>query len=299
MCHCCGNCRITGYCNEENGGVGMIKWIQRRTSGISLFGISSILLLFYMMPFIIVIINSMKTKYEILDNAMSLPKSFNLQNYVEAFKTMNFLQGFINSITVTVVSVTVIVICSSMLAYFLVRWEWKMNKLIFVLLVVSMIIPFQVLMIPFVKIYGELGLLSNKWNLVFFYLGFGTALATFMYHGFIKKIPVELEEAAIIDGASPLQVFFMVVFPLLKPITTTIVILDVLWIWNDFLLPNLVLATPNQKTLPLSMFFFFGKYSADYGIAMAALAMTVVPVLIFYLVLQKRIINGVVEGSIK
>jgi raffinose/stachyose/melibiose transport system permease protein len=260
---------------------------------------STLLVLLFLLPFLLVLINSVKPKIEILKNPVALPTSWSLDNYKNAFDSMNFTTGFFNSLLVTGVSVALILAFSAMFAYFLSRWNWKFNKIIFILLVVSMIVPFQALMIPFVKIYGELGLLSSRWMLSFFYLGFGTSLATFMYHGFIGKIPVDLEEAAVIDGATPIQVFFRVVMPLLKTITTTIAILDVLWIWNDFLLPSLVLTEPNQKTLPLSMFTFFGRYSADYGSAMAALVLTMVPILVFYLITQKQIIKGVVEGAVK
>jgi len=131
------------------------------------------------------------------------------------------------------------------------------------------------------------------------YLGFGVALAVFMYHGFIKSIPKELEEAAMIDGCSQLQTFWKIVFPLLKPTTMTILILDILWIWNDFLLPSLVLMVPDQRTLPLSTYYFYGTYTVDYGLSMAGLMLTIIPVIVVYLFLQKHIINGVLQGSIK
>jgi raffinose/stachyose/melibiose transport system permease protein len=162
-----------------------------------------------------------------------------------------------------------------------------------------MIIPFQSLMIPFVTIFGNIGLLNSRGMLIYFYLGFGISMATFMYHGFIKSIPIELEEAAIIDGASQIQVFFKVVFPMLSPTTATIAILDVLWVWNDFLLPSLVLVNDDVRTLPLSTFYFFGKYTANYSVAMAALVLVLLPILIFYFIMQKKIIAGVADGAIK
>lgn len=260
---------------------------------------STVLLLAYLYPFFLVVVNSLKTKVEIIKSPLALPSKVSFKNYIDAFKTMNFVNGFFNSLIITVVSVAFIIIFSSMLAYFLARWKWKINKIIFLILVAAMIIPFQALMIPFVKIYGGLNLLNSKWMLCFSYLGFGLSLATFMYHGFISSIPIELEEAAIIDGASPIKVFFKVVLPLLKTTTITIAILDVLWIWNDFLLPSLVLVADDQRTLPLSMFYFFGKYTSDYGMAMAALMLTIIPIIIFYLLAQKQIIKGVIDGAIK
>lgn len=264
-----------------------------------LFIISSILFVLYIFPFALIIVNSFKDRLSIVKDPLGLPENWGFDNYVNAFTTMKFASAFINSLIVTTVSVLLIIVFSAMLAYFLVRWKWKMNKFILLLLVASMIIPFQALMIPFVKIYGGLDMLNSKWTLSFFYLGFGVSLATFMFHGFIKNIPIELEEAALIDGASRFQVFWRVVFPILKPITTTIAILDVLWIWNDFLLPSLVLVSDDTRTIPLSTFYFFGKYTSNYGSAMAALVLAIIPVLIFYFIAQKQIIKGVIEGAIK
>ncbi|MDQ0338544.1 raffinose/stachyose/melibiose transport system permease protein [Caldalkalibacillus uzonensis] len=273
--------------------------LKQKRKGIILFLLSSILFVLYIFPFALVVLNSFKERLDIVQNPFSLPEQFSLENYIWAYQTMNFPAAFINSLIITVFSVVIIIVFSSMLAYFLVRWKWRMNHFILFMLVASMIIPFQALMIPFVSVYGNLGLLNSKWTLIFCYLGFGVSLATFMYHGFIKNIPKELEEAAYIDGASKLQVFWYVVFPLLKPITITIAILDVLWIWNDFLLPSLVLIDESNRTIPLSTFYFFGHYTSEYGAAMAALVLAIIPVIIFYLLMQKQIIKGVLEGSIK
>lgn len=272
---------------------------QKHLNKIIILVMCCLMFLLYIFPFFLILINSFKGRLEVVANPLSLPKSLDFSNFIEAFTTMNYGKAVINSLLITLVSVTVILIFSSMLAYFLVRWQWKMNKLIFMALVASMIIPFQSVMIPFVTIFGNLNLLNSRGMLVYFYLGFGISMATFMYHGFIKSIPIELEEAAIIDGASRLQVFFKVVMPMLKPITATIAILDVLWVWNDFLLPSLVLVNDDVRTLPLSTFYFFGKYTANYNVAMAALVLVLVPVLIFYFIMQKKIIAGVVDGAIK
>ncbi|WP_066174951.1 carbohydrate ABC transporter permease [Bacillus marinisedimentorum] len=273
--------------------------LKKKLKPYAMFAISSILFVMYIFPFILIIMNSFKERLPIIKDPLGLPEKWSFDNYIEAFETMKFASAFWNSLVITVVSVTLIIIFGSMLAYFLVRWKWKMNKYILLILVASMIIPFQALMIPFVKIYGGLDMLNSKWTLSFFYLGFGVSLATFMFHGFIKNIPLELEEAALIDGASRFQVFWKVVFPMLKPITTTIAILDVLWIWNDFLLPSLVLVSEETRTIPLSTFYFFGKYTSNYGSAMAALVLAIIPVLIFYFIAQKQIIKGVIEGAIK
>lgn len=264
-----------------------------------MFAVSAIMFVLFIFPLFMIFLNSLKPRLDIVRNPLGLPGELSFANYKDAFETMNFTHALLNSVIVTVVSVVLIIMFSSMLAYFLVRWKWKLNNYILMILVSSMIIPFQAIMIPFVTIYGNLHMLNSKWSLAYFYLGFGLALATFMYHGFVKGVPKELEEAALIDGAGKMRVFARVVFPILKPISTTLAILDVLWIWNDFLLPSLVLVSEGDRTLPLSTFYFFGKYTSDYGVAMAALVLSVVPVIVFYLFMQKQIIQGVVEGAVK
>jgi raffinose/stachyose/melibiose transport system permease protein len=165
--------------------------------------------------------------------------------------------------------------------------------------VAAMVIPFQSIMIPLVKVAGNLNLLNSIWGIVIMYLGFGSGMTIFLYHGFIKGIPVELEEAAIIDGCSRLGVFWRIVFPLLKPITVTVVILNSLWIWNDFLLPSLVLQDPELRTIPLATFFFFGQYTKQWDLALAALVISIIPLLIFFFAMQKHIVKGITSGSIK
>lgn len=164
-----------------------------------------------------------------------------------------------------------------------------------------MVIPFQTIMIPLISIYGNMfGMLNMKSTLIFMNIGFGMGLAIFIYHGFIRAgIPISLEEAAIIDGCTPYQVFFKIVFPLLKPTTATLIVLDVLWLWNDYLLPSLILGKKTLYTLPLSTYTFYGTYSNDLGKIMAGLVLTILPVIVIYLILQKQIISGVVAGAVK
>jgi raffinose/stachyose/melibiose transport system permease protein len=257
------------------------------------------LLLVYIVPFVFVLINSFKARKDVIANPLGLPSTFKFSNYTDAFQKMNYGHAFFNTLIITVLSVLIIIIFSSMTAYILVRKDWKLNKFIFFAMVLSMIIPFQGIMIPLVSIYGKIGMLNSKWALIYMYLGFGISLAVFMYHGFIKSIPVELEEAAMIDGATRFQTFWQIVFPIMKPITMTITTLDMLWIWNDFLLPSLILIAPNEKTLQLSTYAFNGTYTSDYGLSMSALMLSILPVLIIYLFLQKSIIGGVLQGSIK
>lgn len=270
-----------------------------KTKRIISFSICSLIAVIFITPFFMVLLNSFKNKISIVKNPMEFSGFVGLDNYINAFRTMKYFTAITNSAIVTAFSLLLIVVFSSMFAYFLVRWQWKMNKGIFLLLVVSMIIPFQTLMIPLVSIYGKLNVLNSVGALIFFYLGFGMAMATFMYHGFIKGISKELEEAAIIDGCSRSGIFWKVVFPNLAPITATITILDLLWIWNDYLLPSLVLVNDYQRTLPLSTFYFFGNYTSEFGYGMAALVISVIPILCIYLALQKQIISGVMDGAIK
>ncbi|MCM3602148.1 carbohydrate ABC transporter permease [Robertmurraya korlensis] len=255
--------------------------------------------LVFLVPFYYVVSNSLKPFAEILTNTSALPKVFQFENYVQAFEKLDYLNVFTNSLIITVSSNIVLVIFCSMAAYMLVRTKKKISNVIFMSFVAAMIIPFQSIMIPLIKTAGNFGLLNSMWGLVIMYLGFGSGMTIFLYHGFIKGIPVELEEAAIIDGCSRFGVFWRIVFPLLKPITVTIVILNSLWIWNDFLLPSLVLQDPELRTIPLATFFFFGQYTKQWDLALAALVLGIIPLLIFFFSMQKHIIKGITSGSIK
>lgn len=250
-------------------------------------------------PFGLILINAFKSRMEIIENPLAFPGAWALDNFITAWKTMGFHVILGNTMYITGLSQMVLIVFSAMLAYMLVRWNWKINKMIFLALVCAMIIPFQSLMIPFVSIFGKLGMMNSRTAMVFFYLGFGMPMTTFMYHGFIKGISKEMEEAAMIDGCSNFSCFWRVVFPNLKPISITILIINILWIWNDFLLPSLVLIQEKTRTIPLSTFYFFGEYTAEFGLAMAALIMSVLPVIVIYLFLQKYIIAGVMDGAIK
>ncbi|WP_040206052.1 carbohydrate ABC transporter permease [Neobacillus jeddahensis] len=255
--------------------------------------------LVFLIPFYYLISNSLKPFAEILSNTSALPKVFMLDNYVNAFEKLDYLKVFTNSLIITVLSNIVLVVFCSMAAYMLVRTKKKISNIIFMTFVAAMIIPFQSIMIPLIKTAGNLGMLNSIWGLVIMYLGFGSGMTIFLYHGFIKGIPVELEEAAIIDGCSRFGVFWRIVFPLLKPITVTIVILNSLWIWNDYLLPSLVLQDPELRTIPLATFFFFGQYTKQWDLALAALVLGIIPLLIFFFSMQKHIIKGITSGSIK
>jgi raffinose/stachyose/melibiose transport system permease protein len=261
--------------------------------------IAILLGLIFLVPFYYVVSNSLKTFAEILTNTSALPSVLQFSNYVEAFQKLDYLRVFTNSLIITVASNVVLIIFCSMAAYMLVRTKKKISNIIFMTFVAAMVIPFQSIMIPLIKTAGNLGMLNSIWGLVIMYLGFGSGMTIFLYHGFIKNIPVELEEAAIIDGCSPFGVFWRIVFPLLKPITVTVMILNSLWIWNDFLLPSLVLQDPELRTIPLATFFFFGQYTKQWDLALAGLVLSIIPLLIFFFSMQKHIIKGITSGSIK
>lgn len=276
---------------------------MKRAKRINLFFFifASVLAVFYAFPFVLVLLNSVKDKRSVVNDPMKWPDEFKWENFTEAIDKMNYWQALTNSLIITIISVVAIVITSSMLAYYLSRSKTKFSAITFLVLVASMIVPFQALMIPFVGLFGERGLNlpGNQFTIAFFYVGFGVALSTFLYHGFISNIPYELDEAAAIDGASPFKTFRKIIFPMLGPVTATVAIINALWIWNDFLLPSVVLIDSDQKTLPLRTFVFFGKYTSDYGLAMAGLVLSIIPILIFYFVMQKRIIGGISAGAVK
>ena len=264
----------------------------------AIFLVGSTLAFAYAFPFFLVFVNSLKLKFEILANPLALPIEITWDNFQQALTKMNFFRSLTNSIIITVFSVSLLIIFSSMLAYYLARTKSKPSKYIFLILVASMIVPFQALMIPFIARFAPFVAINNRAALIFFYIGFGTALSTFLYHGFISNIPTEIDEAASIDGASDMRAFWVIIFPMMRPITATVAINNALWIWNDFLLPRLVL-TEETQTLPLSTYLFYGQYSIEYGQAMAGLALAVLPLLAFYLILQKQFVAGISTGAVK
>ena len=263
-----------------------------------------ILFIAYMFPFIMVVINSLKQKRDIIKSPFSwlfTIKGLSFDNFEKAFTQMDFLNAFRNSLIVTVSATVLVTILAAMLAYYIVRNNNIISKITFALMVASMIIPFQAIMIPLLSIYGgTLNILNHRVTLIFMHTGFAMAMSVFMFHGFIRgNVPIALEEAAYIDGCTHSQTFFKIVLPLLKPIISTMVILNSLAFWNDYLLPSLVLTDKKLLTLPLSTYSFYGTYSADYGTIMAGLLLCVLPILILYVILQKQIIGGVVAGAVK
>lgn len=272
----------------------------------NLLAMTGLIIIFiaYMFPFLMVVINSLKQKRDIIKSPFSwlyTIKGLSFDNFVKAFTQMDFLNAFKNSLIVTVSATVLVTLFAAMLAYYIVRNNNVISKITFALMVASMIIPFQAIMIPLVSIYGgTLNILNHRITLIFMHTGFSMAMSVFMFHGFIKgNVPIALEEAAYIDGCTHSQTFFKIVLPLLKPIISTMVILNSMAFWNDFLLPSLVLTDKKLLTLPLSTYSFYGTYSADYGTIMAGLLLCVIPILILYIALQKQIIGGVVAGAVK
>ena len=259
----------------------------------------------YLFPIYMVLVNAFKNRSEIYENILSLPSSFRFEYFTVAMKKMEFLYALKNSLFVTLISIFIIVILSSMTAWMLVRIKSKLSTFIFSILVATMLIPFQTLMMPLMQEMGwmrdTLGLkmLDSHAGLIYMYIGFGASMAVFLYHGFISSIPIALEEAATIDGCTKWGVFWRIVFPMLKPTTITVIILDVIWIWNDYLLPSLVITSKDLRTIPLSTFTFFGQFTIQWNLAMAGLTLTIIPVIIFYLCAQKYIIKGVAAGAVK
>lgn len=259
--------------------------------------IGLLLALLWLSPFYLMIINAFKTKREIFAGVLALPETFVFDNFVEAFEELDFLQSFFNSLFITVLSVAIIILFASMAGYALARNKSKLSSVLFFVFVAAMLIPFQSVMIPLVSIFGEFNML-NPGGLIFMYLGFGCSLSIFLFHGAMTGISKSLDEAAIIDGANRFQVFWYIIFPLLRPIAVTVGILMTIWIWNDYLLPSLVIGE-KYATIPLKMFMFFGQYTRQWHLALAGLTIAILPVIIGYFFAQKQIIKGVSEGAIK
>jgi raffinose/stachyose/melibiose transport system permease protein len=264
-----------------------------------------VLSLLFLSPLYIVLVNSFKNRAEINLNILGLPSRLDFQYYQRAIERMQFPAAFKNSLVISVFSILCIVILTSMTAWRFVRRRNKINTFLFFLFVSTMIIPFQSIMMPLLQFMGwvqrstGIKILNTRIGLIYMYAGFGAAMSVFLYHGFIKSIPLSLEEAAIIDGCNTWQVFWRIVFPMLKSINVTVVILNLIWIWNDFLLPSLILSSKNLRTIPLSTYSFFGEFTILWNMAMAGLMMTMIPIIVFYIFSQKYIIKGIASGALK
>lgn len=288
---------------------------MKKRNSIILEIVAIVLFLIYMIPFAIVLINSSKPSLKIIMDPLALPEDFgqlidNIKTVVTS-PNVRYPSSFASSLVITVASVGLLILISSMAAWVLVRTKTKLSNAIFMVFVAAMVIPFQVVMLPLVSWFYQidtalnlsntpLKLLHNYAGIILAYLGFGSSLSIFLYHGFIKSVPLELEEAATIDGCSKPGTFFRIIFPILKPITVTVMILNGIWIWNDYLLPLMVLGAGNAvQTLPLAVANFVGSFVKKWDLILTATLMTMLPIIIVFLFLQKHIIKGMVDGSVK
>lgn len=277
--------------------------MKEKTINAILFVIMLFLLFIFLFPIGFILINSFKGKFFISDSPFTLPtgEAFaGLENYISGLARTGFFQAAGWSFFITIVSVAVVVLFSAMTAYYLTRVKNKFTKIIYYLFVFSMIVPFQMVMFPTIKVADFLHL-NNPIGMVVLYLGFGSGLSVFMFSGFIKSIPIEIEEASMIDGCSPIKHFFYIILPILKPTAITVAILNTMWIWNDYLLPYLVIgvSTP-YKTIPVVIQMLVGSNgNKDLGAMMAMLVLSMLPVIVFYLTMQKHIVKGVAAGAIK
>lgn len=278
---------------------------MKRTVKILINAAAVVLSLIYLFPIYIIIANSFKDRSQLYENILALPSGIGFEYYIRAMEKMNFVKSFSNSLLVTLVSIVIIVVLASMTAWMLVRNNNKISKILFMVFIATMLIPFQTLMMPLMQEMGwirdnlHLPMLDSLFGLIYMNVGFGASMAVFLYHGFIKAVPVSLEEAATIDGCNKFGVFWKIVFPMLRPTTATVAILDVIWIWNDYLLPSLVISSKAFRTIPLSTASFFGQFTIQWNMAMAGLTLTIIPVIAFYLSAQKYIIKGVAAGAVK
>ena len=275
---------------------------DRHAADRMIFALLVVLAAVFLVPIFLVVMNSFKSRLYISSAPFALPSAetyVGLENYLNGLRTSGFFVSFMRSLFISVVSVSLIIVCTSMTAWFIVRVKNRFTKGLYYLFTFSMIVPFQMVMYTMTFVVNRMNF-DNVVGINLVYLGFGAGLAVFMFCGFVKAIPLDLEEAAEIDGCNPLQTFFLVVFPVLKPTAITVAILNAMWIWNDYLLPYLVLGTDN-KTIPVAIQIAMqGAYGAtDYGGFMAMLVLAIIPIIIFYLASQKYIIKGVISGAVK
>lgn len=277
--------------------------VKNKSGRAALFVLLSSLAILFLAPIFIVIMNSFKGKFDIMGAPFALPNSttfIGLQNYINGAKAAGFFSAFLNSLWITVASVMVIILLTSMTAWFLARSNMKICKVIYYAFVFSMIVPFQMVMYTMTYIVNRIHF-NNLLGIIVVYLGFGAGLSIFMLSGFVRSIPRDIEQAAMIDGCTPITTFFRVIFPILKPTVITVAILNAMWIWNDYLLPYLILGTGKNKTIPVAVQIALqGAYGAvDWGGFMAMLVLAIIPIVVFYLFCQKYIISGVLAGAVK
>lgn len=257
-----------------------------------------VLCIIILIPFYYLVVNTFKTPQEMSGAPLALPKSVTFENYAKAFSNMDFVRSFTNSLLITVISVTLIVLLGAMAAYPIARRKHKIYKGILVYFLLGYMVPAQTIMIPLYLLLQKLHLLNNIAGLILVYSSWCN-FAMFLYQGFFKGLPMDIEEAAMIDGCDPWKCFWLVVFPLLKPITTTIIIFEVMWVWNDFLYPYLFLSSNKSFTLVMQVYKGVGQFSNDWSMMLCTMVLVLVPVVIFYLIMQKHIVAGITSGAVK
>jgi len=282
----------------SNNFLGENKFVKKQPSsaGKVILGIVMfIFAFFFFYPMIYVVVNSFRPNADIILKPLGLPKSFYVGNYVKAWNTMQFPKVFLNTLLITVFGVAGIILTSAMAAYMLARTDSKLSWLLYGFFAFSIVIPFQIIMVPIGVLASDLHLMNSQ-GITIMYWGLGCPTAIFMFHGFIKSVPKELEESASIDGAGKFYTFFVIIMPMLKTIIATVAVIDVLWIWNDFLLPLIVV---KQGTIQLAQMKFNGQFMKEYGPMTASLTISSLPIIVFYLFLQKYIIKGIAAGAVK
>ena len=264
----------------------------------------AVICIIYVLPILIVLINSFKSNAAVNTETFALPNEdtfMGLQNYIKGmtFGSYPFIKAVFYSLFITIVSSALILLCTSMAAWYVARVGSLFSKIVYYLCVFSMVVPFQMVMFTLSRTANKLHL-DTPWTIPVVYLGFGAGLAVFMFAGFVKSIPLEIEEAAAIDGCGPLRTFFLVVLPMMKPTFISVGVLEIMWVWNDFLLPFLVLDINDYRTIPIVVQYLKGSYGqVDMGATMALILLSIIPVIIFYLCCQKHIIKGVAAGAVK
>ena len=266
-----------------------------------LYAVLTLIAVYTLFPIYFLFVNSFKSQKEIVAAPMSLPAAWNFDYLKNAAAQIHLLESAANTIFITVVAVTLIVLVASVTAWMMVRCKSKASNVLFLVFTAAMLIPFQSVMYPLGSLMERLGL-KNTFGLILMYGGFGLSMTVFMYHGFFKSVPLSLEEAAVIDGANIFQLFFHIVFPLVKPITATVIITNAMWIWNDYLLPFLIIGNNKSKTLTLSLYYaksLSGQYGNPWELIFPAVLICVIPILVIFIFLQKNIIEGIAAGAVK
>lgn len=268
------------------------KWIT--------FSVLILTVLSILFPLYLVVINSFKTFPEIVANVLAFPQSFEIGNFQEAFLRMNYPSAFLNTLIVTVIGTGGIVFLASLAGYQIARTKTKASRVIFFLLIIPIMIPFQSFMLALVRVASAMRINESMWGLSIIYWACGVPMALFLYRGFILGIPKELDEQASIDGCNALQTFFRIIFPILKPVNATVIVINAMWIWNDFLLPRLIIGfNSSHFTLQLQAVQFRGMYRMEWQLIMSGFLLTLIPAIIIYMIFQKQIVKGMVAGAVK